>query len=269
MPDNGMLNQLQWTPQLVGKFWDAISQSPLADLSFSRMNGDTLLDFVAPYVEPERQYLDFGAGDGDLIRLLIQRGCCVAGYEPSEERRNKLFSQDFVKHKNFIGIVGADAEEVYDVVIAADVIEHVLDDDIELVTKRMRNFLRPGGVIIVSTPNNEDLDANSTYCPVSNLWFHRWQHVRSFTAESLNDLFSPLGFQRLHDHRVDFSSNAVSSNAEMIEQIKELYLENHLRKRNGHFLKFLAKKKSKKKTNKLKNLRTGNESHLIYVGRLG
>jgi 2-polyprenyl-3-methyl-5-hydroxy-6-metoxy-1,4-benzoquinol methylase len=262
--EEDMLNQLQWTPELVGKFWDAFSQSPLANLSFSRMNGASLLEVVAPYVGPQNRYLDFGAGDGDLIRLLIERDCCVAGYEPSEERRNKLSSQDFVKHANFLGIVSTDAEEVYDVVIAADVIEHFLDADMDAVTKRMRKFLRPGGIIIVSTPNNEDLDANSAYCPVSNLWFHRWQHVRSFTAESLNDLFGRLGFQRLHDHHVDFSSSA-----NMIERLRKLKRKNRLRQRYDRLYSLLAKKKGKKKRENQNNLRIGNESHLIYIGRLG
>ncbi len=257
------LKHLRWTPELVGRFWDAVSHSPLAELNFARMAGAQLLDFVSDYIKPEKRYLDFGAGDGDLMRLLIQRGCRVAGYEPAEERRKKILAQDFAQNPNFLGLVDDTSREVFDVLIAADVVEHILEADLPRVLDRWRRFLSPGGILIVTTPNNEDLAANSTYCPVSGVWFHRMQHVRSFTADTLNALFIPLGFTRLHDHQVDFSSNA-----ELMRQLRVATRENRLRRRYGHLYPLIPNKTRKLKGKKKRDLRIGNESHLIYVGRL-
>lgn len=33
-----------------------------------------------------------------------------------------------------------------------------------------------GGALIITTPNEENLEDNMVYCPVSNTIFHRWQH---------------------------------------------------------------------------------------------
>lgn len=258
------LTHLQWTPELVKAFWDAVSQSPLANINFARMNGAQLLRYVGEYIKAGKSYLDFGAGDGDLLRLLIERGCRAAGYELAEERRRQILAQDFAKSRNFLGVVDADSDAVFDVLIACDVVEHILDADMNGVLERWRRFLRPEGILIVTTPNNEDLAANSTYCPVSKVWFHRMQHVRAFTAETLNDLFEPFGFTRLHDHQVDFSSNA-----ETMWQLRLANRENRLRRRYGHLYPFVPNKKPKLKGEKKKHLRIGNESHLIYVGRLG
>jgi hypothetical protein len=43
------------------------------------------------------------------------------------------------------------------------------------------------------------------YCPVSNLLFHRWQHVRSLTPESLAALLAPHGFRVVVTHLIEFS----------------------------------------------------------------
>jgi hypothetical protein len=56
----------------------------------------------------------------------------------------------------------------------------------------------------VTTPNNEDLELGMAYCPVSNTLFHRWQHVRSFTGESLSCLLSRHGISPIVVHRVEF-----------------------------------------------------------------
>jgi hypothetical protein len=76
----------------------------------------------------------------------------------------------------------------------------------------------------VTTPNREDLELNSVYCPLSDSFFHRWQHVRSFDAAGLNDLLSRFQFERIHEQWIDFSATAElpQRNAELERRI--LYL---------------------------------------------
>ncbi len=45
------------------------------------------------------------------------------------------------------------------------------------------------------------------YCPVSNLLFHRWQHVRSLDQSSLKALLSRFGFDEVVTHQVGFDDN--------------------------------------------------------------
>src|SRR5581483_2838562 len=104
----------------------------------------------------------------------------------------------------FLGVVGDDNLLTFDVVLMVEVIEHILDAQIDATLKRVARWTKSGGTLIVTTPNNEDLELGMIYCPVSNVFFHRWQHVRSFTRESLCALLDGYGFDEVVTHFVGF-----------------------------------------------------------------
>ena len=202
------MNKLIWTPELVEKFWDGVGRTRLRELSFSRLAGSQLLQIVQPWLSDGAKCLDFGAGDGDLVEKLLASGFPAAAYEPNPERRANLLSRPFCSHPRFLGVVGDGHQEGFDVVFAVEVLEHVLDSDLDTVLARVARLLRPGGLLIVTTPNREDLELNSVYCPLSDAFFHRWQHVRSFDAASLNELLSRFQFEPVHQKWIDFSRTA-------------------------------------------------------------
>lgn len=255
-----MPTDIEWTRDGVNRFWDGVAKTRLDELSFSKAAGGKLLDFVGHHLAPGTRCLDFGAGDGSLVRLLLERGCKAAALEPSPERRALIADAELASHPGFLGFVDGREEQVFDVVIAAEVIEHVLDDELPGVLEGFRRYLKPGGLLIVTTPNDEDLELGSCYCPVSDLVFHRWQHVRSFTADSLAALLSDVGFSRLEDHRVDFSASG-----ELYEQYVVLLRENRYLRWLGplyYLLKPLLRKPP------AGDLRIGAQNGLVYVGEL-
>jgi 2-polyprenyl-3-methyl-5-hydroxy-6-metoxy-1,4-benzoquinol methylase len=259
--------ELQWTRELVNKFWDGVSQTPLTELSFARLNGQKLIHYVGNHLPPSVTCLDFGSGGGDLIALLVKRGCRAAAFEPSEERSKDLVSSPFAGNPNFLGVVDNDSTDTFDVVIAAEVLEHVLDAELPEVVNRLRRFLSPGGTLIATTPNNEDLKSAIVYCPVSDLIFHRWQHLRSFTAESLDACLSTGGFRRIEDHRVDFSGNT-----ERVERIRQLKHEIRYLRWLGPLYFAVAplirsRRKARSRAAAQGGLRIGAQSTLIYVGK--
>jgi len=199
------LNKLEWTPELVSKFWDSISKSRLTEFSFSKQAGKSLIIAIQHLLRIEDSILDFGAGDGHLIQLLCERGYSVTGYEPSEERRNNL-KKDLDKLSTFNGFVDYSSKNIFDVVVMAEVIEHILDINLESTLKKLSEFTKQNGYLIVTTPNNEDLELAMSYCPVSDVFFHRWQHVRSFTARSLSQLLYKYGFEEIVTHEVEFNN---------------------------------------------------------------
>jgi SAM-dependent methyltransferase len=134
---------------------------------------------------------------------MIEAGFPTAVFEPSPERRASL-ERALGGLPGFLG-VAAEADAPYDAVVMAEVIEHVIDEELDPVLRAVHGFLRPGGKLIISTPHAEDLDAAMVYCPVSNLLFHRWQHVRSLTPESLAALLAPHGFRVVVTHLIEFS----------------------------------------------------------------
>jgi hypothetical protein len=77
------------------------------------------------------------------------------------------------------------------------VVERLYDEALAATLRNCRALLRPGGRLFITTPNDERLEDSIVYCPVSNVTFHRWQHVRSWNSTTL-----PAAL-RQHDLKVD------------------------------------------------------------------
>jgi len=196
--------RLVWTPELVNRFWDVVGTTALEAHSFARVAGRLFIIAAQAHLTPGGRHLDFGAGDGTLTRLMIDAGFPTAAFEPSPERRASL-ERTLGGLSGFLGIAAA-TDPPYDAVVMAEVIEHVVEEELASVLRAVYGFLRPGGRLVISTPHAEDLEASMVYCPVSNLLFHRWQHVRSLTPQSLAALLAPHGFRVVVTHLVEFSN---------------------------------------------------------------
>jgi 2-polyprenyl-3-methyl-5-hydroxy-6-metoxy-1,4-benzoquinol methylase len=196
--------RLQWTPKLVSRFWDGVAKTPLERLSFSRMAGRSLLLSVSHHLHAGDQCLDFGAGSGDLIEPILEIGCTVAALEQSGKRRHEI-ERRFGHRTGFTGVIGPKSRRTFDVVFVVEVLEHVLDEGLDSTLSEIARLVRPGGLVVITTPHNEDLDLGLCYCPKSNMLFHRWQHVRAFTIESLTALVVKHGFDPVVTHRLEFN----------------------------------------------------------------
>ncbi|HEX5707136.1 MAG TPA: methyltransferase domain-containing protein, partial [Pyrinomonadaceae bacterium] len=65
-------------------------------------------------------------------------------------------------------------------------------------------LLKPGGIVMFTTPHAEDLEQSMTYCPFCEAEYHRVQHVRSFTPETMTELLESHGLEVLFCRGVDF-----------------------------------------------------------------
>ena len=198
--------RLRWTPELVERFWNGIEQTRLTEFYFSRQAGKAVVLSIEHLLSPSGTVLDFGAGDGELAALLLERGYRVAAYEPSDIRQKALAAR-FDALPNFSGVVGSAEQRAFDTVVLCEVIEHILDEDFDNVMCRVAQLTVPGGHVIITTPNNEDLELGMSYDPLTNTMFHKWQHVRSFTALTLAQTLDHYGFDELVTHQIGFENN--------------------------------------------------------------
>jgi len=199
-----MLKPVRWTPDLVSCFWDALTETKLLDIGFSKLAGRYLFEAVKWHLTPGARHLDFGAGDGDFVEVLVENGYPAAAFESSERRRRAILDR-LAGKAGFLGAVGPDTGESFDAVFMIEVIEHVLDEQLQATLGLVRRLLAPAGRLVVTTPNSEDLDHAMCVCPTDGSIFHRWQHVRSFSAESLTALMAEHGFEPVVVHRLELS----------------------------------------------------------------
>ena len=59
-------------------------------------------------------------------------------------------------------------------------------------------FALSTGIIIFSTPNNEDLSKNYICNPIDGSLFHRWQHVLSWNSDSLEKKLAARGLRTIN-----------------------------------------------------------------------
>ncbi len=106
-------------------------------------------------VNPQQKILEIGAGGGNMLVQIKETGLAseVMGVElvpvPGSNQGNKLID------KFQIGDIEKDkidaAEEYFDIVICADVLEHLSDP--WAVVDKLSRYLKPGGLFITSVPN--------------------------------------------------------------------------------------------------------------------
>jgi len=94
--------------------------------------------------------------------------------------------------------------EKFDAIVSVEVVEHLPDAALKDYLTVADKLLSSDGVMLISTPNNENLSIWNVYCPHCKHSFHRWQHVRSWTAETLAAALAPYGLARLTSYGTNF-----------------------------------------------------------------
>jgi SAM-dependent methyltransferase len=200
-----MPEKLSWTPALVNRFWDAVAESRLGELSFGKLAGPYVLMAAKRYLRRGGRHLDFGAGDGHFARHLVNDGFPTAAFEPSPSRQAAI-AENIRNSTGFLGCIGPDYEgPPFDVIFMLEVIEHILEEALPAVFKLLDRLLAHDGLLIITVPNREDLDLAAAVDPRDKVVFHRWQHVRSVSAESLTEVLSRFGFGPIISNEIEFS----------------------------------------------------------------
>jgi len=255
---------------MVRRFWSMVSMSPMRQYSFSLLNSTKLIEYVRPWLSLDHEHLDFGAGDGDFVRAMLNEGYSCGAYEVSPGRSSQYVSLE--EFPNFLGVVNKDNGRQFDVVFMLDVVEHILKEEIADTVNLLKGFLKPGGTIIVSTPNNENLDEGYCICPKCEHSFHRWQHMRSYSERSLELEFAAYGFERIASRKVDFSDNVILHDRlrrleREVSAYKAVFSSGWIKRIYYALFGVSGVKEEVEDTNAGEGITVGNESHLIYVGR--
>ncbi len=194
-----------WDDHKIARYWDYLSKVPTAlDNCWSKQVGTALLRYVARNGALRGRILDYGCGPGFLVGDLLQMvpDAVIYGVEHSAESVRIVNSQ-FGGHRRFGGVVSAATiptgfdDDSFDIVFFVETIEHLQPNQRPMVLRELRRLLHPGGTVVVTTPNEEDMDASKAICPDCGAMFHVVQHLSSWNQSSLRSVMEDAGFQTI------------------------------------------------------------------------
>ncbi|MBI3893026.1 MAG: class I SAM-dependent methyltransferase [Candidatus Wallbacteria bacterium] len=184
---------------------------------FHQLRVNVVKDMLREHVwkkDTGAKVLDIGCNDGTISSQLLGLGVKVCGLDLSEE------SARMAVEKGIDARVGNAREKLpyedggFDAVFAGEIIEHLYDP--EAFMRDVRRILKPGGAVVLTTPNLASLGNRM------RLLFGRYpklmspylsegmgDHIHMFTVETLERLFVKTGF-----FQNDIASSSISLSRE-------------------------------------------------------
>jgi 2-polyprenyl-3-methyl-5-hydroxy-6-metoxy-1,4-benzoquinol methylase len=140
--------------------------------------------------------LDYGAGVGSLTRRLLElkRFDLVAGADIMKGPADLASTAEWIEQD--LNSPLPDHNEAFDVVVAAEVIEHL--ENPRFMMREIFRILRPGGVTLVTTPNNESwrsllaLVVRGHYASFSDAGYPA--HITALLRKDLSRIMQEAGF---------------------------------------------------------------------------
>lgn len=136
-------------------------------------------EFIAGIIRQlsPRSVLEVGCGDGRLIGSLTNAVPVRVGVDLS--RRSIDFARAFHPDVTFLCTNVDEVADVFDIVVAVEVLEHIPDEAVQPFLSSLRRRARPGGRIIISVP--------TTVVPLHP------KHYRHYTLAELNAQLQAAG----------------------------------------------------------------------------
>jgi 2-polyprenyl-3-methyl-5-hydroxy-6-metoxy-1,4-benzoquinol methylase len=211
--------------------------SPSRDLTDNQydfvidLNSDSTHAKVIRMVGDDRRVLELGPASGYMSAVLSKRGCTIVGIEIDTDmaaQAERFCERLIVGDLDVLDIEAELGDDRFDVIVAADVLEHLRDPLKTLRT--LRDFLKPEGYFVVSVPNVAHasvrlalLDGRFSY---QDLGLLDRTHLRFFTHESIAQLFDEAELAVVEVHRqeagIDTTEITVDIDAVPAGIIKEL-----------------------------------------------
>ncbi len=192
-----------WDERKIARYWDHLSNVPQAlDNCWSKQVGKALVRYVLRRRPLKGRVLDYGCGPGFLINELLETAseATIYGVEHSPVSM-ELVNRQFAQRERFRGVASAATvptpfqEGYFDTVFFVETIEHVEPAQRLAALRELRRLLKPNGLVVVTTPNEEDIEASKAICPDCGARFHVVQHVSSWSANTLRSTMEEVGFR--------------------------------------------------------------------------
>jgi len=138
-----------------------------------------------------KNILDVGCGVGSLLDMLKNVSHSQIGIEPCNPYLESLSKRGYEVYSNLFEAINNNNGNI-DYAFSIQVIEHV--DNPKEFLKEIKRLIRPGGKLLISTPNRDDILMNLLKDEFSP-FFYRTQHRWYFDKNSLTVCAKHAGFK--------------------------------------------------------------------------
>ena len=186
-----------------------------------RMNGT--IKTIKKMVPAGSRVLDWGAGDGSLLRLLEAEGFEVAGIDIySNECFNRKLINASIKSAPF-------QDEFFDAITCFHVLEHI-DDPVSSIEKAMQ-LVKPGGILVFEVPNVESIG----FKIFSKNWYPLDipVHLNHFSTMVMKRMFNNIGNTRIL--KIEYFSHRHSSSSLLLSLMPAISPPRVRARHSGHF----------------------------------
>lgn len=174
-------------------------------------------DLVRPLLDLKEDFsaLDLGCGRGEWLEIITELGFSVLGIDSSNFSKISCKIRNLpMKKRNAISFLKKSRNSALSLITAFHLIEHLQFSDQLKLFKYSYNALRPGGILILETPNSNNLNTAS-----NNFWIDP-THIRPAHPELLLWMARESGFNIVSVHGIRRSNLAVDT-FEELSQIHE------------------------------------------------
>ncbi|QTP55253.1 class I SAM-dependent methyltransferase [Billgrantia sulfidoxydans] len=156
------------------------------------------LEVYLPFVEalkesvPDVTGLDLGCGRGEWLELLRDSGVVAQGVDLDEDMLAACHECGLhVNKADALSCISDMDDESVTIISAFHVIEHIPFNDLQSLLKESFRVLKPGGLLILETPNSENIVVGTSR------FYLDPTHQRPIPAQLLSFISEYLGFQRV------------------------------------------------------------------------
>jgi O-antigen biosynthesis protein len=192
------------------------SSTPRYDFEQIDLDSDSVHADIVRMVGVGKRVLELGPATGYMSKAMLDRDCTVIGIELDAamgERAGRFCERVIIGDLDRLDLEAELGAERFDVIVAADVLEH-LRDPLGALAK-LRPFLSDNGAFVISIPNVAHgsvrlalLAGNFEYADIGLL---DSTHLRFFTRQSFEELLdeAELGLAELHRHELNLDASEV------------------------------------------------------------
>ncbi len=185
-------HDIEWTDKKVSRLWDYYSSTPpYNNMYFTGEYGENIIKIVRQYTNLNGQVLlDFGSGAGHLIdevdKVSKPAEYYALDFSPNSidiaKKKHTQFPINTVLVNSFPSSI---KDNSIDVCFFIEVIEHLNDEHLRSSLNEIYRVLKPNGILLITTPNDENLNNSKLLCPDCGCLFHKWQHQRAWNKTTL------------------------------------------------------------------------------------